>query len=195
MGPTTVYDIIVKRRSIRRYKQNAVPFDTLIKFVDAGRLAPSASNLQPLEYLIVDQHNLLNGVYSALKWAGYIAPDGDPPEGERPTAYIVMLVRKDCHAGEYPRDVGAAVENILLSAREEGIGSCWIRSFDRKKLMEVLNIPTEIEIDSVIALGYINEDPVLEEMMDSVKYWKDDSGRLHVPKRRMKEILHHNRYR
>ncbi len=63
-----------------------------------------------------------------------------------------------------------------------------------KKLGEMLNIPPSRYIDSVLALGYPDESPVVEEMRDSIKYWKDENGVLHVPKRRLKDILHINRF-
>lgn len=189
-----VYEIMMKRRSIRRFQQKPIPFGVLEKLVNAARVAPSASNLQPLEYVVVDDKDLLPEVFTTLKWAGYIAPKGDPPEGEKPTAYVVVLVNKEISGSGYEKDVGAAVENILLAALEEGIGSCWIGSINKKRLRKTLNMPHFLAIDSVIALGYSAESPVMEEMTDSVKYWKDESGTLHVPKRRLKTILHRNKY-
>lgn len=189
-----VYEIIAKRRSIRRFRQKPISFRVLEKLVNAARVAPSSANLQPLEYIVVDDKNLLPEVFTTLKWAGYITPKGDPPEGEKPMAYVVVLVNKKISDSGYERDVGAAVENILLAALEEGIGSCWIGSIDRKKPREILHIPHFLTIDSVIALGYSAESPVMEEVTDSVKYWKDESGTLHVPKTKIKNILHRNKY-
>jgi nitroreductase len=143
---------------------------------------------------VVDDKDLLPEVFAALEWAGYIAPKGDPPEGEKPTAYVVVLVTKRTNGSGYERDVGAAVENILLASLEEGIGSCWIGSINKKRFRKILHIPHFLAIDSVIALGYSGESPVMEEMTDSIKYWKDESGTLHVPKRELKNILHRNKY-
>ncbi len=190
----SVYEIILKRRSIRRFQQRLIPFEVLEKLVNAARVAPSASNLQPLEYVVVNDKDLLPEIYSTLKWAGYIAPKGNPPEGEKPTAYIVVLVNIRISDSGYERDVGAAVENILLAALEEGIGSCWIGSINKKRLRKILNIPHFLAIDSVIALGYSTESPLMEEMTNSIKYWKDESGTLHVPKRKLKDILHRNKF-
>ena len=189
-----VYAIITKRRSIRRFQQKLIPFGVLEKLVNAARVAPSSANFQPLEYVVIDDKDLLPEVFTTLKWAGYIAPEGDPPEGEKPTAYVVVLVNKEISDSGYERDVGAAVENILLVALEEGIGSCWIGSINKKRLRKILNIPHFLAIDSVIALGYSTESPVMENMTDSVKYWKDESGTLHVPKRRLNNIFHRNKY-
>jgi len=91
-------------------------------------------------------------------------------------------------------DAGAAIENILLAALGEGIGSCWIGSVEREKVRKILNIPPGYKIDSVIALGYPAEEPVLEEMKDSIKYWLDEKDVLHIPKRRLEDILHEDKF-
>lgn len=189
-----VYETIIKRRSIRRFRRAPIPLEILKKLENAARVAPSASNLQPLEYIVLDDKRVLPKVFATLKWLRYIAPKGTPPEREKPVAYIVVLVNKEIRNSGYERDVGAAVENILLTALEEGIGSCCMGAIDREKLRKILNVPRFLAIDSVIALGYAAENPVEEKMTKSVEYWKDKSGTLHVPKRALKDILHRNRY-
>jgi len=189
-----VYEATIKRRTIRRFKQKPIPFEILKKIVDAGRLAPSSANLQPVEYIVIDTTALVEKVFETLKWAGYIFPAGDPPPGKRPVAYIIVLTNKEKNAGRCERDAAAAIENMILVAFEEGIGSCWIGSIDFDKLKSVLELPEHASIDSVIALGYSGESPVIEEMQDSVKYWKDDTGALHVPKRKLEDVLFHNKY-
>jgi nitroreductase len=91
-------------------------------------------------------------------------------------------------------DVGAAMENMILSAQEEGLGSCWLLSIEREKLAEILNVPEGYRIDCVLALGYPAESPVKEELTDSVKYWQDKDGVLHVPKRPLRTVLHLDRF-
>ena len=189
-----VYEALTKRRTIRKFLQQKIPHQILTKLVNAGRLAPSGSNLQPIEYVIIEDDRLLPGVFSTLSWAGYIAPAGNPQPGEEPVAYIAVLVNKKIKEKDYGRDVGAAVQNILLAAMEERIGSCWIGSVAKNKLRLLLNLPGHLIIDSVIALGYPAESPVGEEMKDSIKYWKDEQGTLHVPKRGLEDICHLNCY-
>ncbi|MFH1201370.1 MAG: nitroreductase family protein [Candidatus Omnitrophota bacterium] len=192
----TVYQIILKRRSIRRFKQKKIPYTILKKLVDAARLAPSAGNLQPLEYITINKKEQLKKVFSCLRWALYIHPDGSPREGRHPTAYIVVLIntRKSKLSNYYGHDVGAAVENIILASQSKGIGSCWLGSIDRDRLAKFLNIPSFCLIDSVVALGYPAESPKPEVLKDSVKYWLDTKGCLHVPKRKLKDIFHKNIY-
>ncbi len=187
----TFYDLILKRRTIRRFKEKKIPYQILERCVNAARLAPSVANLQPCEYLIIDGEDLLDQVFPTLGWAGYIS-DGTPPPAEAPTAYIIVLINKEIKAPKYRYDVGFGVENMLLTALEEGIGSCCFASIDRDRLRKNLNIPQKYVIDLVVALGYPNEAPVEEKLKESVKYWKDEHGVLHVPKRELKSILHRN---
>lgn len=186
-----IYQMILKRRTIRRFQKKKVSYEVLEKCVNAARLAPSAANLQPCEYLIVDEEDLLDEVFGTLQWAGYIS-DGSPPASQRPTAYIMVLINQEVKTKAFEHDVGMAVENITLTALEEGVGSCCFGSVDREKLRKALHIPQKYIINLVIALGYPNESPVLEPFENSVKYWKDKKGLLHVPKRKLKDILHRN---
>lgn len=188
-----VYELILRRRTIRRFQQKPIARDLLKKFVNAGRLAPSGANLQPLEFIIVDDAKLLGKVFATLKWAAYIAPAGDPPPGKRPMAYIVVLINQQIKEnGEV--DAAAAMENMILVALEENVGSCWLGSVDRDQLAKILKVPENYKIDSVLALGYAAESPVVEEAKDSIKYWKDEKGTLHVPKRRLEDVIHFNTF-
>ena len=190
----TLYDLVTSRRTIRQFKREPIPKDVLKKLVNAARLAPSAANLQPLEFIVVDDEEMREKIFSCLHWAAYIAPEGNPKPGKEPVAYIVVLINTKIRDRGFERDAGAAIENILLTAWSEGIGSCWLISIDRSKVHQVLNIPDHYNIDSVIAMGYPAEKPLLEEMEESIKYWKDEEGRLHVPKRKLEDIIHFNKY-
>ncbi len=192
-----IHELILKRRSIRRFKSKDIAFDVLKKLVNAGRLAPSAANMQPLEYIVVDDPELTERVFNTLKWAGYIAPAGNPPAGEEPVAYIVIAINMEIKSSGADKDIGAAAENIILAALAEEIGSCWIETIDRPKLKAILELPDKLSINSVIALGYPNEQPLIEELAQpdgSIKYWNDETGRLHVPKRQLANILYRNGY-
>jgi nitroreductase len=189
----SVYDTILSRRSIRRFKQKPIRLELLKKCVNAARLAPSAANLQPLEYFIVDDKELCSKIFSTLKWAAYIKPRWTPGEKEKPVAYIIMLV-KNINNQWYLRDVSLAAENIVIFAESEGIGSCILCNVDRERVRKILNIPEEFNVDSVIALGYKAERVIVEDFKDSVKYWRDENEVFHVPKRRLKDILHINKF-
>jgi nitroreductase len=184
-------DIIKGRRTIRKYKQDRIDPAILRDLVDGARLAPSASNLQPLRYLIVDDPALLEKVFVNLSWAGYIRPDGDPKEGEKPVAYIVILVPGK--KGPYTNhDIGLAAQSILLGAWGYGIGSCLFGAVQRENLAEEFSIPEDVEIDTVISLGYPAEESVWEDEKGSIRYYKDENNVLHVPKRKLDDIIYWN---
>ncbi len=190
----SIDEVILSRRSIRQFRSEPIPTSTLEQLVNAARLAPSAANRQPLEYLIIDRSQVCQKIFPCLKWASYINPEGNPLPGQEPVAYIVVLVNTAIRKIRHEWDAGAAIENMLLAAWDKGIGSCWIISADKSSIAEILRIPDSHEIDSVIALGYPAETSVVEEFKDSIKYWKDEAGGFHVPKRKLKDILHFNRF-
>jgi len=188
-----VYDAIISRRSIRRFQQKPINLDLLKKFVNAARLAPSAANLQPLEYFIVTDKELCAKIFETIGWAGYIKPKWTPSPNERPVAYIIIL-NKDTSKDWNIRDASLSAENIVLTAEAEEIGSCILLNLNKTKIKEILKIEELYEIDSVIALGYKAEKCIVEDYKDSVKYWRDEDEVLHVPKRKLKDIIHINKF-
>jgi nitroreductase len=134
------------------------------------------------------------------RWGGDVRPAGGWDKGPWPTAYIIILINlvleKELGAARRTTtcDVGMAAENMILVAQEEGIGSCAVLSFREKELKQLLNIPDEYEVGMVVALGYPDEGPIIEESDGPVKYWFDDHGVRHVPKRKLKDILHRNKF-
>jgi nitroreductase len=189
----SVYDSIISRRSIRRFKQKPIKIEILKKFINAARLAPSGANLQVLEYIIITDKYLCSKIFNTIGWAGYIKPTWKPSKEERPTAYIIILTN-DINNIYYIRDSGIATENIVLTAESENIGTCILCNIKRDEIRKFLRIPNNIQIDSVIALGYKAEQPVIEDMENSVEYWRDENDVLHVPKRRLKDIIHINKF-
>jgi len=185
------YKIIIARRTIRKFKQKPIPQAVLKKLINAARLAPSAANLQPLKFIIITDKDMCAKVFVHLRWASYIAPLGKPEPDKRPVAYIAVLLNKIKTQLRYAAyDAGAAAQNILLAAWEQGIGCCWMQAIDRRRIKEILNISRDFKLDSIIALGYRDESPVVDEFGGSVKYWKDRQGILHVPKRNIREIIY-----
>ncbi|MCH3908645.1 MAG: nitroreductase family protein [Sphaerochaeta sp.] len=185
----TVEEAIHGRRMIRKFLQEPIPKETLLRLVDAARLAPSAANLQPLRYRIVNDPKEVGAMFPLVHWAAYIAPNGNPKEGERPVAYIVLCADTTVKKEGYDTDAGMAAENLILLAESMGIGVCVMGAIDRKAIHALLHLDEHIVIHTVLALGKKGEHPVLEEMTDSVKYYKDAQGTLHVPKRKLTDIL------
>lgn len=196
-----VYEAVTKRRSIREFKDIPVPYNILERCVNAARLAPAAMNRQLCEFIIVDDEQLLPQVLDTVgSWAGQSRPKDGWPPGRRPKAYIITLINSPLEAGfggsktNTRYDVGMAAENMILVALEEGIGSCPITSFIPEKLRQVLNIPDKYEIAMVLALGFPDESPVLEVATNSIERWVDSEGVRHIPKRKLKDITHRNRF-
>lgn len=183
----TVYELILNRRTIRKFENKPINRESILKMINAARLAPSGANLQPLKYIAITSPEVCDKVFPLTKYGGYFK-DGTPKEGEKPTAYIVVL--EDNNIRKEPReDAGAAIENIILTALEEGIASCWVGNVDRKNLKEVLGIEESLSVNSVIALGYPAQESAEAEFTGDVKYFMDENGKVHVPKRQMEEIL------
>ncbi|MCX6563666.1 MAG: nitroreductase family protein [Candidatus Aminicenantes bacterium] len=190
----SLYDLIVSRRSIRQFGSKPVGRDILTKIVNAGRLAPSAANLQPLEFVVIDEEALKKEIFACLKWASAIAPRGNPRPGHEPQAYVAVLVNSRIRDKMYEYDVGAAIENMSLAALEEGIAGCWLISIDKPKTIELLNIPDSHKLDSILALGYPGQVSKAEDFVDSTKYWQDEDFTFHVPKRKLENVLHFNAF-
>ncbi len=184
---------ITTRRTIRKYLPKEISNDILLKCVDAARLAPCGKNGQPLKYIIVDKPDLMNEMFSMMTWAGFL-PAYYPSTEEMPRAYIIILI--DTTIQKNPRhDAGLAAMSISIAASEQGLGSCILGSANSGKLRKMLYIPDNLDLVLVISLGYPAEAPVIAEMKDgATKYWLDDNGVLHVPKRRLEDIVNWNQY-
>jgi nitroreductase len=184
-------ELVLKNRSVRRFRQDqAVAMAQLESLLDLARNTASAGNLQPLRYVLSTDPAKNAEIFACLGWAAYLADWPGPSEGERPAAYIVI-----CHdAGVAPKvdcDHGIAAQTILLGAAEAGLSGCMLASVNRNKLARVLNLPESLPILLVLALGRAAEQVVLEELPadGSIRYWRDQQGLHHVPKRGLGEII------
>ena len=153
-------DLIKKRRSVRNYLDRPIPKEDILKCIEAARLAPSACNGQPWDFIIVDNPELKNkvagkafsGMHSINKFA-MAAP-----------VLIVVISEKEKFFSAiggrlkgtkyYLLDVGIACEHLVLQAAELGIGSCWIGWFNQRKVKSVSKIPWYKKVDVIISLGY-----------------------------------------
>lgn len=184
-------DLILKNRSYRRFHQDVpVSLETLRELVDLARLSASARNLQPLRYILCTDRATNAAVFDTLAWAGYLKDWPGPVEGERPSAYIIVLGDKTL-SQSFGVDHGIAMQSILLGAVEKGLGGCMIGSIQREKLRQILNIPERFEILNVVALGKPKETVVIDPVGPDgdIKYWRDKDQVHHVPKRALKDII------
>ena len=184
-------DLIIKNRSYRRFHQDvAIERATLQELVDLARLSASGSNLQPLKFMLSCDGEKNAKIFACLGWAAYLKDWPGPVEGERPSAYIVILGDKEI-SPSFGVNHGIAAQSILLGATETGLGGCIIGSVDQQKLTQGLEIPDRYEILLVLALGKPKETVVLETVgpEGDIKYWRDSEGVHHVPKRSLDEII------
>jgi len=185
-----IEELVRRNRSYRRFYENRViEKETLQELINLARLSPSSANLQPLKYIISNTPEKNSLIFPCLAWAGYLKEWPGPQEGERPSAYIIILGDTEI-TRNFGCDHGIAAQSILLGATEQGLNGCILGSVQREKLSKSLNIPGRYEILLVVALGTRRETVVLEEVSNNdIKYWRDEKGVHHVPKRSLSEII------
>ena len=186
-------DLVLKNRSYRRYYQDdPVEMDTLRELIDLARQTPSGANMQPLKYALSNTPEKNARIFPTLAWAGYLPDWSGPEEGERPSAYVIILCDKQISSPTPSCDQGIAAQTILLGAAEKGLGGCMIGSIKRAELIKILELSEErYEIVLVIALGKPKETVVLDavEASGSIKYWREPDGTHHVPKRALDDLI------
>jgi nitroreductase len=149
-------DLILKNRSTRKYHQNAhITLEMLKEFIDLARLSGSAGNRQPLRYILSCEPEKNAVIFHNISLAG------EPKEGERPSAFIVILGDKEIRPN-FGFDPGIAAQSILLGATEKGLGGCMIGMINRPELLKALNLPDHYEILLVIAIGKPSETFTIE---------------------------------
>jgi len=185
-------DMMQENRTCRRFYQDVpVELETLKELVDLARVSASGSNIQPLRYALSCDPEKNSLIFPLLGFAGQLRDWPGPSEGERPTAYIIMLGDTEKNQLFFEVDAGLATQNIMLGAREKGLGGCMHRSVKKDELRNALGIPEQYEILYVISLGKPKETVVLDTVGADGKtnYWRDAEGVHHVPKHSLKDII------
>ena len=156
MSPEAVLSLLKGRRSIRRYRPDPVPDEMIEQLLEAGRWAPSASNRQPWQFIVVRDEAILKQVaqhaaYYFIRWAHV----------EEAPLLIVLCgdARNRIYRQFLHEDVGLAGSQIMLQAHALGLGTCWIGGLDRKAIADVLKVPEHIEIVGLLTVGFPAEDP------------------------------------
>ena len=184
-------NLVLKNRSYRRFDQSQkISMEQLKKWVDLARISPTGTNRQALKYALIVNEEKNAEIFGALKWAGYLPEWDGPVEGEKPTAYVVVLHDKNIMPA-LMNDQGIQVQTILLAAVEEGFGGCILGAIDRPAIAKMLNLEDHLDILWVIALGAPNEEIHLTEVGPDgdIKYYRDEKTVHYVPKRSLKEIV------
>ena len=183
-------DLVKKNRSYRRFDQETrISKQELVSLVDLARHSASGTNKQPLKFLLYNGRDDCARIFPYTRWAGYLKDWDGPEEGERPSAYIIILGDRSV-SENYFVDHGIAAQSMLLGATELGYGGCMIASIDRKGLVEEINLPGHYEVLLIVALGKPVEKVVIDDIVDNrFEYWRDKVGTHHVPKRTLKELI------
>jgi nitroreductase len=153
----SVLEVIQKRRSVRKYKENPIPEEVLLRVLEAARLAPSGKNFQPWKFIIVKDKALKEKLARASAGQFFIA--------KAPIIIVGCGFPDNCYArmGRYMKswsvDVTIALEHLILQAQEEGLGTCWIGSFEEEEVKAILNVPEEVKVLALTPLGYPDEIP------------------------------------
>lgn len=152
-----VLDVIQKRRSVRKYKEDPIPEKALLRVLEAARLAPSGKNFQPWKFIIVKDKALKEKLAQASAGQFFMA--------EAPIIIVGCGFPDNCYAGmgrymkSWSVDVTIALEHLILQAQEEGLGTCWIGSFEEEEVKAILNIPENVKVLALTPLGYPEEIP------------------------------------
>ena len=170
-------ELIQLRQSDRQYINKPIDREIVDRCIEAGRLAPSASNSQPWTFIIVDNPELKNKVakktFGPLKSFNKFVPQAPVivaivMEKPKLTAELGGRIKKK----EYPlMDIGIAAEHICLQAAEEGVGSCMLGWFDERTIKTLLNVPNNKSIPLLITLGYTHDD---YRHRDKIRKGKED---------------------
>ncbi len=184
-----IKELLVRTRSYRRYDENIALTESDVRAIaEAVRFVPSAGNLQRIRIAFVNNSLQNNEIFSTLGFAAYLKEWKGPEPGERPVGYAVLLTEGEPDIN-LAMDIGIAAEAMLLTAMERGIGGCIFRSFNRERLSEILK-KDGLTPALVISFGHPSEEVVLEDVKDGdIKYYRDDAGIHHVPKRSLDDIL------
>ncbi len=160
----SILDAILKRRSIRRYRSEPIPEEVLRNILEAGRLAPSADNLQPWHFIVVTDSRIKERL-STGRWNSFIKDSA------------VTVVGCGYADNEWSTvDVTIALENMVIAAEAQGVGSCWIGDFEPEEVKTLLKIPDNLKIIALVSFGYPGEKPNPSD------------------KKSLEEIVHYNKF-
>lgn len=185
-----IRDLIIKNRSYRRFNSAIkITQQQIESWIELARFSASGRNMQPLKYAICTNELVNAKIFPNVGWAGYLRHWKGPKEGDRPVAYVAVMHDKSL-SDKYFCDDGIAMQSILLGAVEDGFGGCMIGSFNKSKVTRILDLPENLEILWLIALGKPEERSIIDDCKnDEIKYWRDKNELHHVPKRLLNDII------
>ncbi|MFQ6095813.1 MAG: nitroreductase family protein [Candidatus Bathyarchaeia archaeon] len=154
------YEVIRTRRSIRSYRPDPVPEEVLNRVLDAARIAPSGSNRQPWKFIIVKDETVKRRLIPACGNQSFIA--------EAPVVIVACGHNINYNRGGYMGDMSVLVDvsiaftHLILAARAEGLGTCWIGAFNNEEVKKILGIPNDVNVVGITPLGYPKDEKFRE---------------------------------
>ena len=173
-GLEKFYQLFTRRRSVREFLDSGIEEEKLARLLNILRRAQSAANRQPWHFIVVrgKEREALNRVFTK--------------EGFRNAPVCIVAcaapdkawVRKADKKNYAWVDVTIAITEMITAATAEGIGTCWVAAIDPLEVKKILNIPEDMEVVSIIAVGYPKEGLA----------WKEKD------RKPLEEIIHHGRW-
>lgn len=186
-----IKDIAYKNRTYRRFDQShKIDMATLEELVDLARVTSSGGNFQAIKFILVNDEKMCDIIFDNIKWAAALPEWPGPAEGEKPTAYIITLRDESISKNTF-WDLGLWTQSILMGAVEKGLGACQFGNVKYKELEKILELPENLVITSVLALGKPVEKVVLVDIPQSgnMNYYRDKDMVHYVPKRKLEDII------
>jgi nitroreductase len=138
-----VFEAIRTRRSIRAYKNEPVPTESLDKVLEAARIAPSAGNRQEYKFVVVQDENIKQSLVPACNNQGFVGEAG-----------VIIVGCATNPSRRYSAvDVAIAMDHMTLAAASLGLGTCWIGAFSEEKVKEILGRPDQAQVVCILPLG------------------------------------------
>ena len=189
-----LHTLVRLSRSYRRFDETHwVDGKILRELIALAQYAPTGNNIQPLKFWLSNTPEMNAKIFPYLGWAASLKDWHGPMEGERPSAYIIILGDTEIQS-VFGVDHGIAAQTLLLGAAEKGLGGCIIGSARRKGLQGELKIPDRYQVLLVLALGKPAEKVVTEPFIPGgdIHYYRDSDDVHHVPKRGLDELILHD---
>ena len=143
-----VFEAIQKRKSVRSYEPTPIPSEKLKKVLEAARLAPSAGNVQPWRFIVVLDPQKRRKIARGCRYGRFL---------EESPVIVVGCGDQKASPRWHAIDTCIAMENLVLAAPGEGLGTCWIGAFNEKAIREMLKIPGHLKVVALLALGNSRE--------------------------------------
>lgn len=150
-----VMTAIKTRRSVRHYADKPIEEEKLHLVLEAGRLAPSAHNLQDWRFIVVRDPEMKRQLASAANAQRFV--------GEAAAVIAACALNPErvmsCGEKSYPIDLAIAIDHMTLKAVEEGLGTCWIGAFQQDQVKKLLHIPDNVRVVELLTIGYPTHNP------------------------------------